>query len=156
MSRYRMGRLVAQGRLVAIRRGVYALPGEGRDGTPGHALQVAAVLAGCDFPAVASHRSAALIHGLDLIGTQQAAAVMVTRAPGARGSRSLRRGVTLHTAALPAGHVVIRNGLRSTSVARTVVDVARTCSFQEAPLQHDRRGRRRRQIRDPGTRDRAA
>jgi hypothetical protein len=132
-----MGRLVAQGRLRAVRPGVYALPSVERDGASGHALQVAAVLARCDFPAVASHRSAALIHGLDLIGTQPAGAVTVTRAPGARGSRSLRRGVTLHTAALPADHVVVRHGLRFTSVARTVVDLARTCSFREGVVVAD-------------------
>jgi len=95
------------------------------------------VLASCDFPAVASHRSAALIHGLDLIGQQGTETVTVTRSPGSRGSRSLRSGANIHAAGLPVRHLVARDGIRLTSVARTVVDLARTCSFREGVVVAD-------------------
>jgi hypothetical protein len=139
MSRYRVSGLVAQGRLLAVRRGVYALADVGAAGADGraHALRVAAVLASCDFPVVASHRSAALIHGIDIIGKQTAEAVTVTRPPRGHGSRSLRTGVTVHSAALPAGHVVVKDGIRLTSVARTVVDLARACSFCDGVVAAD-------------------
>ena len=140
MSPYRISRLVEQGKLRALPRGVYTLPDAGAAGTDGareHALLVAAVLARCDFPVVASHRSAAVIHGLDLIGRQPAEAVTVTRSPGAHGSRSLRAGVTVHSAELPASHVIVRDGIRLTSVARTVVDLARTGTFREGVVAAD-------------------
>jgi hypothetical protein len=54
--------------------------------------------------------------------------VAVTRAPGA--SRTGRPGVRFHIAALPREHVAARGGIRVTSVARTVVDLARTSSFR--------------------------
>ena len=137
LSRYRVGRLVKQGKLLAMRRGVYALPIDSPDDATAHALDAAGVMAACGFPAVASHRSAALIHGLDVIGRELVGAIALTRPPGSRGSRSLRRGVTLHTAALPASHVVVRRGIRVTSPARTVVDLARTCSFREGVVVAD-------------------
>jgi hypothetical protein len=139
MSRYRVSGLVAQGRLLAVRRGVYALADVAAAGADGreHALQVAAVMASCGFPVVASHRSAALIHGIDMIGKQITQGVMVTRPPRGHGSRSLRTGVIVHSAALPDGHVVVREGIRLTSVARTVVDLARTCSFREGVVAAD-------------------
>jgi hypothetical protein len=43
----------------------------------------------------------------------------------------------VHVAALPAGHVTVCAGIRVTSVARTVVDLARTSSFQEGVVAAD-------------------
>ena len=80
--------------------------------------------------AVGSHRSAALIHGLELLGSQQAGTVTVTRPLGGSGSNTARPGICLHACALPAGHVTVRRGVPVTSVARTVVDLARTSSFR--------------------------
>jgi hypothetical protein len=117
--------------LVPVGWGVYTRPGamaaRGPAGT--YALRAAAAVAASGPPAVASHHSAALIHGLDLLG-RQAAAVAVTRPPGASGSRTARAGIRLHIAAVPAGHVTIRRGVPVTSVARTIVDLARASSFQ--------------------------
>jgi hypothetical protein len=98
---------------------------------------VAAVSVGCDFPVVGSHTTAALLHGLDLLGKQPANQVTVTRPPDDHGSRSLRAGVTVHSAALPSHHVVTKAGVFVTSVARTVVDLARTCSFREGVVVAD-------------------
>ena len=123
--------LKRRGVLVPLGWGVYARAGAkaacGPAGT--YALRAAAAVATAGPSAVASHHSAALIHGLELLG-RQAAAVAVTRPPGAAGSRTARPGIRLHMAALPAGHVTIRRGVPVTSVARTAVDLARACPFR--------------------------
>jgi len=101
----------------------------------GEVLRLAAVLAVGQPSAVGSHESAAVIHGLDLLGRRAAGIVAVTRPPGA--SPRGRPGVRVHVAALPAGHVTVRGGIRVTSVARTVVDLARTSSFREGVVAAD-------------------
>jgi hypothetical protein len=45
--------------------------------------------------------------------------------------------VLLHVSALPSEHVTVRRGIRLTSVARTVVDLARTSSFQSGVVVAD-------------------
>lgn len=60
----------------------------------------------------------------------------MTRAPGGTSSRTSRT-VRLHLAGLPARHVVARHGVPVTSVARTVVDLARTCSFRDGVVVAD-------------------
>jgi hypothetical protein len=92
------------------------------------ALQVAAVLATAGPTVVASHHSAAVIHDLDLLG-RGPVGVTVTHPPG-QGSRTGRPGICLKVAALPEGHVTARRGVRVTTVARTVVDLARVSEFR--------------------------
>ena len=125
--------LKRQGVLIPLGWGVYARPAPAAKAGGGpageYALRAAAALAAVGPAAVASHHSAALIHGLDLFG-RPATAVAVTRPPGAAGSRTARPGIRLHIAAMPAGHVTVRRGVPVTSVARTAVDLARTCPFQ--------------------------
>ena len=125
-------RLVRQGVLLRLARGGYvsaALAASESGSRAGeHAVLVAAVLA-VTPGTVASHRSAALIHGLDLLDTGAGEPVAVTRQPGGTSSRTGRPGVRLHIATLPDGHVTARRGLPMTSVARTVIDLARTSSF---------------------------
>jgi hypothetical protein len=98
-------------------------------------LRLASVLAVAGPGAVGSHHSAAAIHRLDQLGRQPPEVVAVTRAPG--GNRTGRPGVRVHVAALPGGHVTVRGGVRVTSVARTVVDLARTGSFQAGVVAAD-------------------
>jgi predicted transcriptional regulator of viral defense system len=128
----RIRRLVRQGALLRVGRGVYtpaALVGEmATDPVGEHVLRTAGALAVAKPGAVASHHSAATIHGLDLLGRQPPATTLTHR-PGS-GSGTRRPGVRVHVAALPSGHVAVRSGVRVTSVARTVVDLARTSSFQ--------------------------
>ncbi len=69
------------------------------------------------------------MHGLSQIGQPRAVRVELTRVPDGRGSKSRRPGILLHMAALPAGHVTRCRGVPVTSVARTVVDLARTVPF---------------------------
>jgi hypothetical protein len=52
----------------------------------------------------------------------------LTRPPGA-GSRTARPPVRMHTARLPADQVTVRNGLKVTTIARTVIDLAGMSSF---------------------------
>lgn len=141
VSRARVRRLIRQGVLVPVGRGVYAraVPAAEAAADPAarHALRVAAALALVGPGAVGSHRSAAVIHGLGLVGRLRDGPVAVTRPQGCGGSRTARPGVCLHTAALPAGQVVCRRGVRVTSVARTVVDLARTSSFRAGVVAAD-------------------
>lgn len=133
LSEARVRRLVRQGVLLRVGRGVYvraALVGQmATDPVGEQVLRTASALAVAKpGAAVASHHSAATIHGLDQLGRQPPGPT-VTHRPGA-GSGTRRSGVRVHIAALPAGHVTVRSGVRVTSVARTVVDLARTSSFR--------------------------
>ena len=84
-SRPRLRSLVRRGVLVPVGWGIYARAAPAAEAARGpageHALRAAAALAAVGPAAVASHHSAALIHGLDLFG-RQPAAVTVTRPPG--------------------------------------------------------------------------
>ena len=128
----RLRALVRRGVLVPVGWGIYARAAPAAKAARGpmgeQALRVAAALAAVGPAAVAGHHSAALIHGLDLYG-RPAAAVAVTRPPGAGGSRTARPGIRLRIAPLPAGQVTVRREIPVTSVARTAVDLARASSF---------------------------
>ena len=134
--------MVRDGSLRSLRPGVYAtaatvsaLAREPRDERArqagGQLLQVAATLAVTGSRSAGSHRSAALVHGLGLVGRGLESATEITRAPGERGSYTGRPGVLVHIAALPAEHVVSYRGVLLTSVPRTVIDLARTLPFGE-------------------------
>ncbi|HXZ66934.1 MAG TPA: DUF559 domain-containing protein [Streptosporangiaceae bacterium] len=127
-----------RGDLMAVRRGVYADASRGRklltftDGEQLLAVGAAAALAGPR--AVVSHQSAAYLHKIDLVGRHDPA-VHVTRPPGAgwHGATAIRQ----HCAALPAGHVTDLLGLRCTTAARTVLDLARTLPFRAGVVAAD-------------------
>jgi uncharacterized protein DUF559 len=129
--------LLSAGRLVAIGRGVYvtkALAKEFADVPNGeHILKAAAAIwlggPGC----VLSHQSAALVHEIDLVGDQPTHVTMYSRT----GRRGIRHGVQRHLASLPASHVTRKFGLPVTTVARTVVDLARTGTFAEGVVAAD-------------------
>jgi predicted transcriptional regulator of viral defense system len=132
-------RLVRQGALLRLSHGTYAPAADLAlaAGAPGRAdehgfllVRVAAASSAVGPGAVASHHSAALIHGLDLLGRVPGQLVAITRPPGGTSSRTGGPGVHLHVAALPAGHLTVRHGLPVTSLARTVVDLARASSFR--------------------------
>jgi len=123
---------VSRGELVRLDHGVYA-PAElitsvGATDHGALALRAATSLATLGSRAVASHHTAAQLLGVALLG-RVPANIAITLAPGS-GSRKSRPGVRLHHAALPAGHVGQRDGVPVTSVARTVLDLARCSSFR--------------------------
>jgi Protein of unknown function (DUF559) len=126
---------VQRGVLVRVGRGVYACAGMARDAAGKQSLQVAAALAAGHPGAAGSHHSAAVMHGLDLLG-RLPPGTTVTHAPG-MGSGTRRTGARVHVAALPDDHVAVLGGVRVTSVARTVVDLARVSSFRSGVVVAD-------------------
>ena len=129
--------LVRRSRLIQVRRGIYARAEMAtplmarRDGD--HLLRTAAALA-ISGPAAASHHSAAVIHGLDILG-KPPRDVTLTRPPGR--NRSGQPGTRLHWAQLPAEHVTVQHGMRVTTVARTVIDLARTVEVRAGVVTAD-------------------
>ena len=105
-------RRVETGQLLRLHRGVYAV-GHAQLRQEGRWL--AAVLAAGPGAAL-SHRSAAALHGL----RESSGAIDVTTT-----RRVATRGVVLYrTAALDAQDLTTRSGIRTTTVARTLVDLA--------------------------------
>lgn len=104
-------RRIAAGRLHVLYRGVYAvgdrcLPPLGR-------LSAAVLASGA--AAVASHQSAALLHGIRAYDGPPE----VTGLPGA----SARPGIRLKQSQLEADAIAVVRGIRATSIARTLVDL---------------------------------
>ena len=120
-------RAVEAGLLVRIARGVYARPPGSRPFRPDelHSLRVRGAAALHSRDAVVSHLSAAALHGLPLIGPWPSR-VEVSVAGAAGGSSSA--GIRRHTPAEPPDETVL-DGVRVTSLARTLVDVACTSSM---------------------------
>lgn len=132
--------LVRSGDLVRVRYGVYAtkravIAAEGNQ-RRAQTLQVAAVVAAVGRDTVASHHSAAAIHGLDLLNQPQQL-VTLTRSPQRPSNRPRSDGILFHMADLPAEHVTKVFGIRVTTVSRTVVDLARTSPFKAAVVAAD-------------------
>jgi predicted transcriptional regulator of viral defense system len=138
VSAAQIRRMVRQGVLMPVGHGTYAratvASRVASDPVGEHALRLASVLAVANPCDVGSHHSAALIHGLDLLG-KCPPDVAVTRPPG--GSQKSRSGVHLRVSALPSEHVTVSGGIRLTSVARTVVDLARASSFRSGVVVAD-------------------
>jgi predicted transcriptional regulator of viral defense system len=142
LSAGRIRRLIRDGVLDRLRPGVYApattvtsLVRAPRDQETRQAgeqlLRLGATLMVTSSRSAGSHRSAALVYGLGLVGRSPQSVTEITRAPGDRGSRTGDLGVLVHIAALPAEHVVSYRGVPLTSVPRTVIDLARTLPFAQ-------------------------
>ncbi|TQM02222.1 type IV toxin-antitoxin system AbiEi family antitoxin domain-containing protein [Pseudonocardia kunmingensis] len=127
-------RLVREGRLTPLRRGVYVEGAVPDDVLARHVLQVEAALAQLAGDAVVSHVSAAVLHGLS-IWRVPLGRVHVTRARRNGGRCGVL--VHVHTAALDPAEVVTIGGLRVTSLARTVADLARSLPFEQAVVLAD-------------------
>jgi predicted transcriptional regulator of viral defense system len=132
---------VRAGALIQLSRGVYALPGlaEAAAGDPAreHALAAAAAIRRIGSGVVASHQSAAIIHNLSLMSRPDEAAVTLTRSPLSSRSHSGRAGTTVHMAELAPGQLSVIHGVPVTTVARTVVDLARITPFVEGVVVTD-------------------
>lgn len=123
------------GKLIRLCRGAY-LSDDVTLGSPEarHALLVAAEVGRLAPGAVVSHVSAAVLHGFP-VWDVPLGKVQVTRArsTGARNGPSVR----VHSAPMDASEVVLLGGVRATSAARTVVDLARRSSFEAAVVTAD-------------------
>jgi len=148
VSRGQLRRLVRRGAWLRLAHGVFApvelVAAETGDRSGEHAVRATAALAGLGSVAVVSHHSAALIHGMELLGRLPVETVTLTRPPGSTSRRTCRTGIRFHIAELPAGHVVNRRGLPVTSAARTVVDLARASAFRAGVVVADSALRSRR------------
>lgn len=131
--------LTRAGALVRVRHGVYAtraaVESAAADPRLGHALRVAAARAAVGRHAVASHQSAAVLHGIDLLRTPGDGTVWLTRPPGQRCGH--QEGIHLYSAQLPGSHVLALDGVRVTTATRTVVDLARSLPFMEGVVAAD-------------------
>lgn len=128
---------IRSGELVVIARGVYVRREVARAFDPvpngAHALRAAGAIVLAGAGSVVSHRSAALVHDIAMVGGPETD-VTITNRHG-RGGR--RHGIHVYSAPLPAHHVTHKFGLPVTTVERTVVDLARTLTFAEAVVAAD-------------------
>jgi very-short-patch-repair endonuclease/predicted transcriptional regulator of viral defense system len=131
----------SSGRVTAIARGVYSptawLKNMADDPRRMHAIAVGAMIKR-NPDLVASHESAAYLHGIDLLLPTGAMVprVTLTRRPHER-SRSLVAGALIRVAMLPDDHVTTTLGVPATTVARAVMDIARTTGFMEGVVAAD-------------------
>jgi hypothetical protein len=122
------------GSLLRLHRGVYAAgPDVAGAGRPVEVLRILGVAR--RSPAmVVSHGSAAIMHRLPLWRIDPNV-VHLTRPPG--GGAVRRPGRIVHSAAFADDEVVERSGVEITSVARTLVDLARTYGFESSVIACD-------------------
>lgn len=142
VSRAQLARYVRQGSVTTVARGVYAISDlvASLSGDPAHlhALAVSAVARRSGPGLVASHHSAALMHGLDMFEPGSTDSVVtLTRSPRGDSGRSARAQARVMVAELPSEHVAAFRGVPVTSVARTVVDLARTLPFRDGVVVAD-------------------
>jgi hypothetical protein len=133
-----LARLRRRGEIVRIRRGAYAQPSETTPSSGAedrHRLLRAATIPQLSVGAVISHSSAALLHGLPT-SPESLERVHITRDRNYGGKR--RSVVIVHGAPLVAEDIVELNGVRLTSLARTVIDLARSRPFGQAVASGDR------------------
>ncbi|MHB1289908.1 type IV toxin-antitoxin system AbiEi family antitoxin domain-containing protein, partial [Georgenia sp.] len=123
---------VRKGELERVRHGAYLpvigdLPRWQR--TERHALaRIVALSRQLSDEHVFSHSTAALIHGLPIWTMEQACHVFRPYNPSSRSAADLRP----HTGTLPPDDVTVVNGLRVTTLLRTVEDCALTLPAREA------------------------
>ena len=111
-------RAVRSGRLIRPRHGLYCRP----EHADSPALGAVAAARACRG-SVVSHRSAALLHGVPLLGTAGDRRPGLTLPPRSTGDV---KGALLHRAQLWPEDIVDVDGTPVTSVARTVADLARS------------------------------
>lgn len=126
-----LNRSCRAGQLTRIRPGIYA-SGAGFDALSAHERHIVQVTAAAHAhgdEAVISHISAAALHGLPLWNVDLRR-VHVTRSTSKGGRVSARRH--LHNAKLADSDVTSIDGVRVTTLQRTVADICRTVPFEEA------------------------
>lgn len=131
-----IARMKASGRWRAVRRGAYAdgSTWSAADRLDRHRTTVHAVARQLSVPAVVSHVSAAAMHNLAVWGVDLDTAHVTRRD---RHSTRTESGVAHHRGPLDDSEVVNIDGVAVTSLARTVVDVARTVGFESAVVTAD-------------------
>lgn len=129
-----LGRMQRRGELSRVRRGAYSsepLPerAAGPEVDERHRKLILATAPQLLPGAVVSHGSAAVLHGLP-VWPESVTQVHVTRS---RSTGAKRRSlVEVHGATLSAEQTALVNGIPTTSLARTVLDLGRTLPFEQA------------------------
>ena len=121
---------VRTGRIRRVRAGVYIAraadePGSFRNrerDLTTEAVAAARTITGC----ILTHRSAALMHGLPVLSMDRTCITVA-----ATSGRTLPR-LNVHRAPLPPAFVRPLNGVAVSTVARTIIDLAREHGFEEA------------------------
>lgn len=116
---------------VSLRRSAYAEAGEP---SLRRLLGAAEVTVGGGW--VASHGTAAQLHGLTLMRQPQPDRLVLTLPPTAKGHADLT-GIHLHRARLYADHVDVCDGVPVTTVARTLIDLARALPLRDGLVAMD-------------------
>ena len=118
---------VESGQLIKLRHGWYCrTPAAEEPQTATMIRRVGVSLEQRPETTIASHASAALLHGLPLVGDAKSSQVHLTRSRPNGGKST--PGLIQHTSPHPPASVVV-HGIRATTVPRTVVDISRTCGF---------------------------
>jgi len=129
--------LLRRGEWQVVRCGIYAdAAAAAPDRGAAHAVEVAARQRSRTGRHAASHRSAALVLGIPLLGPPPRQPQLV-RAPEPGRARDVAKAGGLHVARLEADEVVTCRGVVVTSPARTVCDLARTSPFREGVIAAD-------------------
>ncbi len=131
-----IARMSRRGELIPVRRGAYARDGgddlvrEAR-----HRRLIDATAHQLVDGSIVSHGSAAVLHRLP-VWSEAIARVHVTRSRTGNGKR--RTVVHVHGAPLHSSDVTVIDGIHVTSLARTVLDLGRTLSMEQAVAAGDR------------------
>lgn len=131
----RLYRAVRSGQVVPIRPGAFAPVDAWQDLSheDRHRVRVYETVAALSAPLVVSHESAAIMHGIPLLGPLTDA-IHVTRPRRGGGWRS---DYLIHHPAQGKPQTVSMAGMQLTSPARTVMDLARTGSFARGLIAAD-------------------
>jgi Transcriptional regulator, AbiEi antitoxin len=129
-----LARLLRAGELSRLRRGAYVGSVLPEDEAARHRLLIRATMAGLRRPAVVSHQSAAVLHGLPLWDVPLDR-VHVTRRPRAWNDTSAV--LCCHVARLTDGEVTVVDGLEVTDPVRTALDLARSLPHEAAVVALD-------------------
>lgn len=121
-------RALRSGKIRRLRHGAYTTPryldSVADDRWARHALDVRAALSVADDRTVAASASAAALYGLDMYGVPPVRPILV-RPVERNGHGQVTKTTRARMARLPESHVTCVNGWRTTTLARTVVDIAR-------------------------------
>ncbi|MBY6411084.1 type IV toxin-antitoxin system AbiEi family antitoxin domain-containing protein [Rhodococcus sp. BP-252] len=125
-------RLCARGELIRMVPGIYVRPElfDSLNPRQKHRLRTIATLRVNTADAVASHLSAAVLHGLDMWDTDLTRVHLTI--PG--GSGRTTSGLHVHTGALSNESVTVSDGIRLTTLDRTVSDCARIVDLDHAAV----------------------
>lgn len=131
---YDLARMRRRNELHTIRPGVYTRERPVPDTDAEQLARILAALAKTGRPAAVSHVSAALLHGLAVWNIDRSLVHMTRRGSGGGHASTRRR---LHTAPLDPADVTYIGGIPVTTVARTVVDLARSEDFTHGAVVGD-------------------